>query len=293
MRNNSFVIGALCLISSLFCFSVLDATNKYLMTSVPLVMVLWFRYASHAFLSTSFLLPKRGRALFRTQRIYLQIFRGFLLLVSSILAFLSLQRMPVAEFAAIGMLTPLFVMLLSHFFLKEPVSWIGNMCVGGALIGALILIRPGGNLHGWDAAFPLAMSVANSLYQVLTSYLSRTEDTMSMHLFTGWVGFLISSLFVASFWDSDMSTTFWLLMCLSGISGTLGHYLLIVGFSKAPANRLAPYLYLQVAFSWFTGWVVFGYNPQGMDLIGILLICLFGVASAWWGKPKPKSELTT
>jgi len=42
------------------------------------------------------------------------------LLVSSILAFLSLQRMPVAEFAAIGMLTPLFVMLLSHFFLKEP-----------------------------------------------------------------------------------------------------------------------------------------------------------------------------
>ena len=286
MRNNSFLVGALCLITSLFCFSVLDATNKYLMTSVPLVMVMWFRYATHAAISASFLLPKRRRSLFRTKRIFLQTLRGSLLLFSSFLAFLSLQRMPVAEFAAISMLTPLFVMLLSHFLLKEPVSWFGNFCVVGALVGAVILVRPGGNLHGWDAAFPLVMSVSNSLYQTLTSYLSRTEDPMTMNLFTGWVGFLVSSLFVAFNWDSDMSTNFWLLMCLSGLTGTLGHYLLIVGFSKAPANRLAPYLYLQVAFSWFTGWVVFGYNPLGLDLFGILLICFFGVASAYWGKRK-------
>ena len=286
MRKNSILVGTVCLIIALFCFSVLDATNKYLMTSVPLVMVMWFRYATHSVISASFLMPKKRRVLFRTKRVYLQILRGALLLLSSFLAFLSLQRMPVAEFAAISMLTPLFVMLLSHFLLKEPVSWFGNLCVGGALVGAVILVRPGGNLHGWDAAFPLVMSVSNSLYQTLTSYLSRTEDPLTMNLFTGWVGFVVTSLFVAFNWDSDMSTNFWLLMCLSGLAGTLGHYLLIVGFSKAPANRLAPYLYLQVAFSWFTGWVVFGYNPQGMDLFGIVLICFFGVASAYWGKPK-------
>ena len=244
-------------------------------------MVMWFRYAAHSGLSAAFLLPKRGRALFRTSRLRLQILRGLLLLVSSTLAFLSLQRMPVAEFAAIGMLTPLLVMVLSHFFLKEHVTVFRIFCVVGGLVGALIIVRPGGNLKGYDALFPLAMSVSNALYQVLTSYLSRSEDPMTLHLFTGWVGFLVCSALVPWSWDVNLSTAFWLLMCLSGVTGTLGHYLLIVGFSKAPANRLAPYLYLQIVFSWFTGWVVFGYNPQGLELAGIALIAICGLAAAW------------
>ena len=280
MSNRTFLFGVLSLVCSLMCFAVLDTTNKYLMSEVPLVMVMWFRYAAHSGLSAAFLLPRRGRALFRTTRLKLQILRGMLLLMSSSLAFLSLQRMPVAEFAAIGMLTPLLVMVLSHFFLKEHVTWFRNLCVVGGLIGAMIIVRPGGNLKGLDALFPLAMSVSNALYQVLTSYLSRT-----LHLFTGWVGFIVCSVLVPWAWDVNLTTNFWLLMCLSGLTGTLGHYLLIVGYSKAPANRLAPYLYLQIVFSWFTGWIIFGYNPQGLELAGICLIAICGVAAAWRGAP--------
>ncbi len=287
MPHRPFLLGVLSLVLSLMCFAVLDTTNKYLMSGVPLLMVMWFRYAAHSTLSASFLLPRRGRALFRTTRLRLQTLRGLLLLSSSTLAFLSLQRMPVAEFAAIGMLTPLLVMVLSHFFLKEKVTFFRNVCVVLGLIGALIIVRPGGNLKGFDALFPLTMSVSNALYQVLTSYLSRTEDPMTLHLFTGWVGFLVCSLVVPWAWDVNLSTTLWLLMCLSGLTGTLGHYLLIVGFSKAPANRLAPYLYLQLVFSWFTGWVVFGYNPQGLELVGIALIGISGIAAAWRGSSKP------
>ena len=285
MSNRTFLFGVLSLVCSLMCFAVLDTTNKYLMSEVPLVMVMWFRYAAHSGLSAAFLLPRRGRALFRTTRLKLQILRGMLLLMSSSLAFLSLQRMPVAEFAAIGMLTPLLVMVLSHFFLKEHVTWFRNLCVVGGLIGAMIIVRPGGNLKGLDALFPLAMSVSNALYQVLTSYLSRTEDPMTLHLFTGWVGFIVCSVLVPWAWDVNLTTNFWLLMCLSGLTGTLGHYLLMVGYAKAPAARLAPYLYLQIVFSWFTGWIIFGYNPQGLELAGICLIAICGVAAAWRGAP--------
>lgn len=274
------------MVSSLLFFSILDTTNKYLLSSVPLMMIMWFRYATHSGLSAAVLLPKRGRALFQTQRLRLQVLRGLLLLLSSLLAFLSLQRMPVAEFAAIGMLTPLLVMVLSHFFLKEPVSFFRIICVIGGLIGALIIVRPGGNLKGWDPMFPLAMSVSNALYQVLTSYISRFDNPMTLHLFTGWVGFFVCTALVPWSWEIHLSAELWLLMCLSGITGTLGHYFLIVAYSKAPANRLAPYLYVQLIFSWFAGLVVFGYNPHGLELIGIALIALCGVAAAGWGQSK-------
>jgi drug/metabolite transporter (DMT)-like permease len=285
MQSKSTPVGILCLVAAMMCFSILDTTNKYLMTALPLMMVLWFRYAAHSVLSAAFLIPKRGFSLFKTQRLGLQCLRGFLLLMSSYLAFLSLQRMPVAEFAAIAMLTPLLVMMLSHFILKEPVSMFRNLCVLGGLLGGLIIVRPGGTLHGWDPVWPLAMSFSNAFYQILTGYLAKSEDSMTLHLYTGWVGFLITSVFVIFWWETDLTPLQWLLMCLSGIMGTLGHYMLIAAFSKAPANRLAPFLYLQIAFSWAAGWVVFSYNPQGLELQGMCLITLCGVAAAWRGGP--------
>lgn len=281
LSSKSFAIGVVSLIGSLMCFSILDTTNKYLMSAVPLLMIMWFRYTAHTCFSVVYMLPKRGRALLQTKRLKLQVARGFLLFISSLLAFISIQRMPVAEFAAIAMLTPLMVTVLSHFFLKEHVSIFRYLCVLGGLLGALIIVRPGGNLKGLDAVYPLALSLTNAVYQVLTSYISRSEDPLSMHLYTGLVGFVICSALVGWSWSTDMSLQFWLLMCLSGVTGTLGHYLLILGFSKAPANRLAPYLYLQIVFSWFAGWVVFGYNPHGLELVGICLIGFFGVAAAY------------
>ena len=91
------------------CFAVLDTTNKFLIASVPMLMVLWFRYAFQAVATTAVMWPRRGMTMFQTQSFKLQMLRGFLLLICSVLAFASLRRMPVAEFSAIAMLTPLMV----------------------------------------------------------------------------------------------------------------------------------------------------------------------------------------
>jgi hypothetical protein len=40
------------------CFAVLDTTNKFLLASVPMLMVLWFRYAFQAVATTA--LPPIG-----------------------------------------------------------------------------------------------------------------------------------------------------------------------------------------------------------------------------------------
>ena len=59
---------------------------------------------------------------FRTANPRFQVVRGALLLFASAMAFNALRHMPVAEFTAIVMLTPVLVTLLARVWLKERVS---------------------------------------------------------------------------------------------------------------------------------------------------------------------------
>ena len=58
--------GMLYAVVAMACLAVLDTTNKYLLVSVPMLMVLWFRYAFQAVATTVLMLPKRGMAIFST-----------------------------------------------------------------------------------------------------------------------------------------------------------------------------------------------------------------------------------
>ena len=57
--------------------------------------------------------------------------------------------LPVAEFTAIVMLTPVMVTLLAAWLLKERVSRWRWALVAGGFVGVLIVIRPGSGLFGW------------------------------------------------------------------------------------------------------------------------------------------------
>ncbi len=262
-------------------FTVLDTTNKVLFASVPLLMVLWFRYMFQAVLTTVVLWPHRGMTLFRAHNVKLQMLRGLLLLLCSVLAFLSLLRMPVAEFTAISMLSPLVVTLLAHFVLKEHVSRIRWFFVSGGLVGALLIVRPGGSLEIQWAWMPLSLVFANALFQILTSHMAKTETPVTTHTYTSWVGAVLTSVLVYMAWTTELTALEWGLMCLSGLAGSVGHMLLIVALTRAPASDVTPFLYSGVAFSTLAGWLVFSHVPDPLALTGMVLIVCCGWGAAW------------
>jgi len=248
---------------------------------VPLLMVLWFRYAFQAVATTAVMWPRRGMTLFRTQSFKLQMVRGLLLLVCSVLAFASLRRMPVAEFSAIAMLTPLVVTLLARCVMKEKVSRLRWLFVIGGLCGALLIVRPGGSVDASSAWLPLVMVLSYASFQILTSHMAKTESPITMHLYTGWVGAVIASVMVLGAWTTDLTLFQWLLMCVIGLMGTLGHYLLIVAFSRASAATITPVLYSSIAFATLGGWLVFSHVPDQIAMLGMLLIALCGLGAGW------------
>ena len=268
-------------VMAMACFAVMDVTNKVLVAGMPLLMALWFRYIFQAAATTLAVLPRRGWALFHTQQPWRHLLRGVLLFLCSLLAFINLQHMPVAEFTAIGMLTPLAVTVLARFFLQEHVSPLRWVLILGGMSGALLIVKPGTQMSLSTAWLPLLMVMVYASFQVLTSLMARTEEPVTLHFYTGWIGTAIASVLVLGWWTTDLSVSQWAMLLVLGVAGTLGHYLLILAFARAPASSVTPFLYTGIAFASFGGWLVFTHIPDSLALLGMLLIVGCGLLAGW------------
>ncbi|WP_068173928.1 DMT family transporter [Hydrogenophaga taeniospiralis] len=279
--NTHAMLGIVFLVSATACFAVLDTAVKYVGAFVSVLVAVWFRYTFQAVAVTAVMLPMRGRSLLRTAHPRFQLLRGALLLLVSVLSFISVQYMPVGEFTAIVMITPLVVTLLAALLLKERVSALRWVLVTGGFVGALLVVQPGGDVIGWASLLPLLMVFTYAWFQILTSQMARTEDPMTMHFYTGWVGALLASAALPLAWQAMPDMRTFALLCVVGLMGTVGHFLLILAFARTRASTLTPYLYAQIGFAMFCGWLVFDHVPGRFELAGIAMIVLCGASASW------------
>jgi drug/metabolite transporter (DMT)-like permease len=204
-----------------------------------------------------------------------------LLFACSILAFLSLKYMPVGEFTAIALLAPLVITLLSAWMLKEKIRKLRWLLVAGGFAGTMVIIRPGSQHFDWTVILPLMLVATNSGFQLLTSKMAKTEDPLTMHLYTGWIGTLMSTLILPFVWEMPTDGVVWLQLFLMGLMGTIGHFFLILAYGRAPAATLTPYMYTQIGFGVLGGWLVFNHLPDQWTFVGIGLVALCGALGAW------------
>ena len=289
LHPHGFRRGVLAITVAVACFAALDSSIKLLTGLMPLVMVVWSRYLVVVLITGSTQVLRRGGAALRTRHGWLQLARGLCLLLMAVLAFLSLRHMPVAEFTAVIMLTPLLITALAGRALGERVPLWRWVCVGLAFVGALMVIRPGIEDFNAHLLLPFALVAASAAYQLLTGRLARDEDVGTMQLYTGCVGLVFSSALLPWAWQTPPTPLAWALLGLIGLFGLLGHHWLIVAYQHAPASRLTPFLYLQIAFAMLLGWLLFGQVPDGWSWAGVVLIALAGAAGTLRQDPCPSA----
>ena len=268
-------------IAAVACLAALDTSTKYVAPVVPLVVALWCRFVFQASVTAAAMLPTRGRALLRTRRPGLQLLRGVLMVSCSACAFVSFRIMPVGDVTAIAMLAPIAITVLAMFGFGERLSTARLACVAGGFIGALVVVRPGGSMLGWALLAPFGMLATNTAFQLVTSRLAMIDDPATTHFYTGCIGLALTTLLVPFFWTSGLAPSTWGLLLLLGVLGTVGHFLLILAYQRAPATTVMPFLYTQIAFAVLGGWLVFAHVPDAASWLGIALIAVSGATGTW------------
>ena len=262
------------------CFALLDTATKYATQLAPVLMLLWFRYAFQAVVTFALRFPVQKFRLLATPNPRFQALRGVLLLTTSACSFFGLQYLPVGEFTAMVMLSPLVATALAAWLLKNPVSQQRWLLMVAGLAGVLLVVRPGGQVFSWALLFPVLLVGAYAWFQVLTSRLSGEENPYTTHFYTGLVGALVMTPIAAFSWNTAAMLAHWPWFVMIGFLGTFGHLMLIRAYMRASAPVLTPFLYTQIGFATLAGWLVFDHAPDALAWLGIGVIAASGVGNA-------------
>lgn len=260
------------------CFSVLDATAKYLVRDYTLFFVVWVRYIGQMLVTTPLAWHRVGPGFWRTRHLGIQLTRSLCLVVATASFFAGLRFLPLAEGSAIAFLAPVFAILLSMPVLGERPTRARWLSALGGFAGILILVRPGSAVFHPATGLLLLAALANALYQLLTRKVpgDPPHTTLFYSALLGAVA-LTAALPFAELPQAMTLRTALLFLAL-GLLGGLGHWLLIGAFLRAPASLIAPFTYLQMLWATLLGYLVFGQLPDGLSALGMAVIVASGVA---------------
>jgi drug/metabolite transporter (DMT)-like permease len=236
-------------------------------------MMVWGRYTFHCLMMLIFLAPSMRLQLVATTRPIAQVVRALMLTGTTGFSMAAFSMMPLAESTAFLFITPLVVVILSHWLLRESITGIHWIAVIAGFCGALLIARPGGalNLHG---IFWMSLAAAcYATYQIQTRQLSPTENTVTMLFYTALVGTVSMTLTAPLYWGGPMPD--WIdaaLIASLGLYGGTGHLMLTRAFRYANASFLSPFLYAQLIWAMLLGWLFYQHLPDLLSVAGMAVI---------------------
>lgn len=274
-------IGIMLISLTTLCFAALDAVAKWLVQELPVFQVVWMRFVSHVVIAALLLAPMVGRDLVRVRNPRLQVLRGLLLGVMTLVNFWALQFLQLAETGAIQFSVPLLIALFSAWWLGERLGAQRWLAIAAGLAGVMLILRP------WTGSFHpalllcLVQVVLYAVFNMLTRHMAATETAASLQ----WIAALAAAVLIAPFglahWQAPQGPGTWLLICLTGLLGGLGHFLVAQAHRYATAATLGPFLYQQILYMTLFGWLVFAQVPDALVVAGAAVVVASGLYLLW------------
>jgi drug/metabolite transporter (DMT)-like permease len=274
-RNRLVGIGLISLTYVLF--TLLDGSAKWLVQSVPVLVVVWLRFLTHTLIASALLFPMRGLALVRTQHLRWHLARGLMFVAMTGMNFWALQYLQLTVTASIFFLVPILVALLSAPLLGEKLDGRRWAAIVAGFAGVLVVVRPGSEAFHPAILLSLANAVLYAFFNMMTRKLAAYDPPETIQFLPALVASLVLAPFALAAWQSPAGWSEWLLLCLMGIFGGTGHYLLAMAHRYAPASTLAPFLYQQILYMALFGYLVFGNVPDKETWIGAAIVVASGL----------------
>jgi drug/metabolite transporter (DMT)-like permease len=218
-------------------------------------------------------LLKNGIGALRTKRLGLHFGRATLNSIAMLAWFTALSLIPVADATALSLMGPVFVALLAIVFLGErvgPRRWLG---IGLAVVGGLIIIRPGFAEVGLGPLLILTSAIVVSGSKLIAKVLSGTESAPTIvALLTILMTpiLMVPALFV---WQTPTLPQLGL-MAVIGFLGTIGHLLFVQAYKMADISLVEPAIFTRMIWAALIGLVLFSEFPDLWTWIGGAVIVI-------------------
>jgi drug/metabolite transporter (DMT)-like permease len=273
---NSRITGILLMMASMVVFTSLDTAAKHVTQDLPPAVAVFGRYAVAFLISAGVVFHAGGPSLLATSHPVLQIVRGVLLMLSTILNFVAMMHLQLAQTAAIFFTIPLWVCALSVPILGEHVGWRRWVAVIVGFLGVLVIMRPGSDSFHWAMLLSIGSSFCGAVYNIVTRKVGARDRAETSLFYVSFVGAIAAAAPLPVLWQTPQGMQ-WLLLGYMGIAGAVGHLMLIQAHRLAPASALAPFLYTQIVWMILSGYFFFGDVPDLWTLAGAGIVVASGL----------------
>jgi len=212
----------------------------------------------------------RGRAVFNTSSIRLQVVRGGVGGLGMLCVFTGLSMISLAEVTVLLFTVPIFATLLSIVFLSEKVGVRRWTAIFVGFLGILIIARPQGSVSTGHL-FILCAALSWSTSILIAKKLTEKDTVISI---TFWQAMgcvplaFIASLFV---WELPSFVQLGALLGIAAL-GTVGHAMLYAALKVGQVSVILPLDYIRIIWSAGLGFILFGQLPTLHLYVGSLLI---------------------
>ena len=265
-KANRPVAGIVWMIVTGLLFVGVTAIVKHVGDTLPAAQAAFMRYL----LGLVFLVPViRPIVEARLSRRQIGLFglRGLVHTFGVILWFYAMTRITIAEVTAMNYLNPVYVTIGAALFLGERLAARRLLAVAAALMGALLILRPGfreieaghvamlGTALFFGASYLLAKLLSSEIGPgVIVGLLSITVAAgLAPFAFAVWV---------------TPSPSQWGWMFVVACLATAGHYTMTLSFAAAPVTVTQPVTFLQLLWSVLLGAALFGEPVDGWVVLG-------------------------
>jgi drug/metabolite transporter (DMT)-like permease len=258
-------------------FTLLDGSAKWLVATVPVIVVVWLRFLIHAMLASALLLPIRGLSLVKTRHLRWHLVRGLMFCAMTGINFWALQYLQLAVTSSIFFIVPILIALMAAPMLGEKLDAGRWLAIIAGFAGVLVIVRPGSADFHPAMLLSLINATLYALFNLTTRHLAAYDPPETIQYLPAVVASIVLAPFAIAGWEWPATWLEWSLLCLLGVLGGLGHYLLALAHRYAPATVVAPFLYQQVIYMALFGYIVFGDVPGAGVWIGSVIVIASGL----------------
>jgi drug/metabolite transporter (DMT)-like permease len=259
-----------------------DSFAKIIGDSLPLLIVLFVRYAMQALL-TPFVILSGGTMALPPRVVKLTALRALLHVTALGAMFMSLRYLELADAIAIAYVMPFILLLLGHFYLGEEVGRRRIIACAVGFVGVLLVVQPSFAEVGLPALLPIVVAVLFSVFMLVTRTVAKEAGPVVLQAASGiiaTIGLSVAVILASVFGWIELSWPtpgqFGLLFAV-GTLGTASHLLMTASLRFAPSATLAPMQYLEIPFATLIGFVLFDDLPNGLAAVGIAITVSAGL----------------
>ena len=277
-RQERVALGISLMLGAYLLFSFIDVGAKWLaLLGLPSTQLAFMRYAPHFLVSSAIIVRTHELSSLTSSHALMLIFRGSLLMGSTILNFFAVRYLPLTLTSTILFSAPLMACMLSQPMLAEKVGLFRWTAVLFGFAGVIIAIRPFDESFHWAALLSLGGAFCFALYALLTRKYAARVSTDVMQFYSGAVGTICLLPFAILSWQNPVSATDWVIMVSLGIFGWAGHQLLTQAHRFAATSILMPFGYSFILFLTIWSYLIFDHLPDRWTLIGGSIVVLSGL----------------